>query len=187
MRIINKVKYYISKSQRRNDLENILKSIDLEKFNFYKDKYKNTSPYPGSSKYLNIEEWMEDKILEVYRLGLNKSLKLDILDIGTGAGYFPYVCNYYGHNSRALDLETTPMYNDIIKLLNINRKNYEIKSYEKLPDMGIKFDLITAFAICFNNHDTSEVWNINEWDFFFKGFSKKSIKRKWKGLFDSKS
>ena len=159
MRIINKAKYYISKSQREKDFANILSSIDIEKFKFYLEKYKNSSPYPGYSKYLNIEEWFEDKLWEVYRLGLNKSSKLDILDIGTGAGYFPYICNYYGHNTMALDLNTTQMYNDIIKFLNINRKVHEIKSFEKLPNLGKKFDLVTAFAICFNNHETSRLWN----------------------------
>ena len=180
MRIINKAKYYISKPQRKNDLERIIKSIDFERFKSYQDKYRNSSPYPGYSKYLNIEDWMESKLLEVYKLGLNKSSKLDILDIGTGAGYFPYICNCYGHNSMALDLGTTEMYNDIIKLLNVVRKDHEIKSFEKLPDLGRKFDLITAFSICFNNHDTPELWNIKEWNFFLKDLANHHLKENGK-------
>ena len=180
MRIINKVKFYILTTHRNNDFEKILQTVNIEKFRFFQNKYKDSSPYPGYSKYLNIEEWLEVKLVEVYKLGLNKSINLDILDIGTGAGYFPFVCNYYGHNSMALDLGNIPMYNEIIKLLNINRQDYEIKSFEKLPDLGKKFDLIAAFSICFNQHDTPDLWNVNEWHFFLKDLAINHLKEKGK-------
>ena len=89
MRIINKVKFYILTTHRNNDFEKILQTVNIEKFRFFQNKYKDSSRYPGYSKYLNIEEWLEVKLVEVYKLGLNKSINLDILDIGTGAGYFP--------------------------------------------------------------------------------------------------
>ena len=41
------------------------------------------------------------------------------------------------------------------------------QSFEKLPDFGRKFDLITAFATAFHGgHEDSWRWGEKEWDFF---------------------
>jgi SAM-dependent methyltransferase len=111
---------------------------------------------------------MERRLWTIYDLNLHKSRPLNILDLGTGFGYFPYACNYYGHNAIGLDLDVVPMYNDITKFIGIDRKVHKIKSFENLPDYGVKFDLITAFMVCFNNHKEEDVWDIQEWDFFLK-------------------
>ena len=44
---------------------------------------------------------------------------------------------------------------------------YKITGFEKLPDFGRKFDLITAFATAFHGgHEDSWRWAAEEWDFF---------------------
>ncbi len=168
MKIINKVNRILKKGKIKNDVENIINTINMEKFRAYEEKYKDASPFPGYSKYLEIRKWLPVKLAEYYRLKLDKKPKLDILDIGTGAGYFPYVCNYFGHNCIALDMDSVPMYNDLMKLLKIERIAHEVKPYEKLPDFGKKFDLITAYSICFNNHDRPHLWTEKEWRFFLQ-------------------
>ena len=107
--------------KRKKHLKNIFDNIDLEKFRLIENKFMNSSPEPGYSKYLNIHKWIDVKLNEAYRLHLDKLSSLNILDIGTGAGYFPYVCNFLGHNVLTLDLNDITMYNEIIKLLNIDR------------------------------------------------------------------
>jgi cyclopropane fatty-acyl-phospholipid synthase-like methyltransferase len=43
---------------------------------------------------------------------------------------------------------------------------HQIVKYEKLQLPEKKFDLITAFQICFNLHNSSERWGKEEWQFF---------------------
>lgn len=57
------------------------------------------------------------------------------------------------------------MYNEIIDALGIKRYGKKIDSFKKI-DVAKKFDLITAYLICFNNHKKSDLWHIREWDFF---------------------
>ncbi len=115
MRIKNKLLYILTKNKRKKDLEKIIKTIDLKAFQIFVEKYKDSFPAPGYSKYLDIRTHVDDKIFEAYKLKLNKSRSLEILDIGTGTGYFPFVCNFYGHNPTSLDVDDIQMYNDIIK------------------------------------------------------------------------
>lgn len=182
MKFIEKLHNILSRQQRKADLENILQTIDSKRFDACRELYKDTAPYPGSSKYLDVRKWMADKVVEAYRLKLNKAKNLSILDIGTGAGYFPYVCNYYGHDAMALDMNIDPMYNALIELLNIDRLAYEISPYQKLPDFGKKFDLVTAYAICFNNHGRDDLWTASEWRFFMEDLANNYLKENGKVL-----
>ena len=52
-------------------------------------------------------------------LNLHKKKGLNILDLGSGAGYFPYATNFLGHNSVALDMQENELYNLMKKLLNV--------------------------------------------------------------------
>src|SRR5687767_13313295 len=87
----------------------ILATIDMERFREYQDRYRDAEPPPhGYSKYLDIRFWMARSLTEFFLLRLDRQKSLRILDIGTGAGYFPYICSFYGHKVVALDLDTTP-------------------------------------------------------------------------------
>ena len=158
----------------KRDLKKILNSVDKTNFNLIKQKYKDASPYPGYSKYLDIEKWMNMDLWHANILNVHKQKNLNILDIGTGAGYFPFVCKYYGHTVKSMDLDIIPMFNELTDILDVNRTVFEIEEYKKLPEFDIKFDLITAFGVCFNNHlqtkfykeEKAKVWDIEEWKFF---------------------
>ena len=111
-----------------------------------------------------------------YFLGLNKTRGSKvILDLGTGAGYFTFICNYYGHRAEAIDVPDNPMYNEIIKELGITRHAQYIAAFKDL-DVNRQYDLITAAMICFNNHKTPNVWHIKEWDYFLKSVSTRNLK-----------
>jgi hypothetical protein len=38
----------------------------------------------------------------------------------------------------------------------------------RLPKFDRKFDLITAFMICFNGHKSPHLWGKKEWEFFLQ-------------------
>ena len=151
------------------NVQRILKKIDLEKFSVYQARYKDADPPPeGYSKYLDIRTWMAAKLTYFYLLNLHKARPMQILDLGTGPGYFPYICSLYGHQAVAIDLDNVPMYNELVKFFDVKRRSVRINKFEKLPDLGKRFDLITAFMIKFNNHNRSDLWGVDEWRFFIE-------------------
>ena len=131
----------------------------------YVAKYAVTSPGIAQEKYLDIDFWALESLYRYYCLGLHDGGKIRILDIGTGAGYFPFVCKYFGHKVEAIDVPDNHMYNDIAGALRIHRHLMRIKSFRSIELEG-EFDLVTAFMVCFNNHKQQDLWCTKEWQFF---------------------
>jgi SAM-dependent methyltransferase len=146
----------------------VLKTIDFTQFKSYQERFRDADPHPGYSKYLDIRFWMADKLMYFYILNLHKSKPLRILDIGTGTGYFPYISLLYGHHVVALDLGDVPMYNELCKFFRIDHRIWRIEKFQKLPDLGDKFDLITGFMIKFNQHNMPDEWGVGEWQFMLE-------------------
>jgi SAM-dependent methyltransferase len=152
----------------RWDLPRILRSVDMTRFEQLRAKYRDASPYPGYSKYLDIEMGMRRALYSVYELGLHRARPKSVLDLGTGCGYFPYICKYFGHAAVAVDLDEVPMYNEFTQFLRLDKRVSAVRAFQNLPDLGRRFDVVTAFAICFNNHDAPNLWGPDEWLFFLK-------------------
>jgi len=149
----------------------IIKDIDLDAFSVFQNSYCNADPRPhGYSKYLDIRYWMAESLMRYLYYGLDRSQPLRILDIGTGCGYFPYICTKFGHQAMAVDLDEVPMYNEIIRFLKVNRLTLCVEKFKPFPDFGMKFDLITAFMIKFNCHYSSAQWGVDEWKFLLDDF-----------------
>ncbi len=118
------------------------------------------------TKYLDIEKWLNLNIRYAHELGLITNPPKSVLDVGCGGGYFLLVCRKLGARVLGVDLDKDKVLNDLIKLFGIRRIVWEIKAFEKLPELGAKFDLITAFMICFNFPPAGGYWGVREWDFF---------------------
>ena len=91
--------------------------------------------------------------------------KLKILDIGTGAAYFPFVCKYYGHEVEVVDVADNEMYNEIVNTFGLKKYSKYIHKFNNLS-IENKYDLVTAFMICFNCHQQPDLWHVREWAFF---------------------
>lgn len=150
------------------DCQKIIDKIPKKEFLEAKKELLNYDPYPGYSKYFDIKPWMLDMVWRAYILGLNKSKPKNILDIGTGNGYFPFCCKYYGHEVKSIDINDNIIFNKLISLLGVDRKSYAVKKYEPMPSFNQKFDLVTGFHIYFNGHRTAELWKKEEWQFFLQ-------------------
>ena len=148
------------------DAERIIASIDREKFLAIKERHAVENPGSAWPKYLDLKKWMEVNIRHVRDLELDYGRRRDILDIGSGAGYFLYICKWLGHRPLGLDIDEVPMYPEMTRMLGLERVVWRINAFTPLPDLGRKFDLITAFMICFNNHNRPGLWGVPEWDFF---------------------
>ena len=64
------------------------------------------------------------------------------------------------------------MFPEMTRLLGVRRVVQQIEAFRPLPDLGPKFDVITAHMICFNGHKSDELWKIPEWEFFLDDLAK---------------
>ena len=141
-------------------------SMDMDGFERLK-KFKNNTGHPHYKKYFNMNYWLRKNMQRALFLGVNRTQKrMKILDIGAGFGYFPFVSSFFGHDVVGVDLPGDQLFEEAARFLEVERKHHEIKAMEKLPDLGGKFDMITAFQVCFNDHYEDKPWGMAEWTFF---------------------
>ena len=75
---------------------------------------------------------MRRALYSAYELGLHRARPRRVLDLGTGCGYFPYICNYFGHTAVTADLDDVPMYNEITQFLRLDRRVLSIRAFEEV-------------------------------------------------------
>jgi SAM-dependent methyltransferase len=147
----------------------VLAPLNPAKFDGLREQY----PYrPGSPRINRFEDaayWIEINIERAQDLWLDRAPPLRILDLGCGAGYFLYVCKYFGHHVLGFDTDSEPLYGATIALLDVPRVIGRIERQRQLPDLGQRFDLVTAHRICFHRigkvRDGTE-WSVGDWKFF---------------------
>jgi SAM-dependent methyltransferase len=150
----------------RIDPERIIASVDRKKFDAIQKRHAVADPGDAPEKYLELRRWVDTNIKRVRDLELDFGLRKRVLDIGCGAGYFLYICKWLGHDVLGLDIDESAMFTDITKLLGIPRVIWRIERFAPLPNLGARFDVVTAHMICFNDHKTDHVWGPAEWKFF---------------------
>src|SRR4029077_15989671 len=149
--------------------QRILQTLDRAKF----DKLREKNPYrPGSPQINRFEDvvyWIDINIERAQDLWLDRAARSRIVDLGCGAGDFLYVCKFFGQDVLVFDTDSEPLFNATIELLNVPRVVGRIERQTPLPDLGGKFDLVTAHRICFHRigrvRDGVE-WSVADWKFF---------------------
>jgi SAM-dependent methyltransferase len=154
------------------DAEAIMKTIDREKFEKIRRRRGVENPGDTPAKYLDLPTWLNANLQRIRDLELDLGRSRRVLDIGSGSGYFLYICGLLGHAAVGLDVDDMPMFNETIALLGVKRVVWRVRAFVPLPDLGKRFDLITAHMICFNNHKVPGLWGVNEWDFFLDDISR---------------
>ena len=153
------------------ETKRVIETIDPEGFEQIRRRYNIKGSSLHWSKFLSLERWIDINIRRIREIGLDLARPKRILDLGCGTGYFLYIAQLLGHEGLGLDLDRLPMFGDLTSLLGVRRVIWQIKAFEPLPDLG-KFDLITAFLICFNHHKQANVWGVPEWEFFLNDLAK---------------
>jgi SAM-dependent methyltransferase len=148
-----------------NEARRIAAAIDRTALKDLESRFGTADPAPGYSKYLDVGFWLHAKLRRIRALGLHKPPFRRVLDLGTGTGYFPYLAKRAGNDAVGLDVGGVDFYNEMIALLGVERRVYTIKPFESLPQLG-RFDLVTAFQICFDQYPDGRKWGIAEWEFF---------------------
>src|ERR1700746_995682 len=159
--------------KRKLSVEKLMAQLDQRELERIRLQYAEGSDsiWP---KYLDARKWLVRNIDYAERFGWFLNPPRDTLDLGCGAGYFLFVMRQLGSNVLGLDLED-PIFNEILKVLQIPRVPFRITRQEKLPDFaGRKFDVITAWMICFNNYDRDDtIWGPQDWDYLLNDLTEK--------------
>ena len=125
--------------------------------------------YAGSTehyaKYADVERWLRLNIVRVQDLKLHRCRPKSVLDLGCGGGFFLFVAQQLGHRCLGLDVDEFPLFKRLLDLFRVERRVWTIQAFERLPDLGRKFDLITAFSVEFNRKG-GWWWGPEEWGFF---------------------
>ena len=152
--------------QQKLQIDHLLAQIDRQELDRIVTTYagKERSNW---TKYLDARKWLTRNAVQAKKLGLVLNPPRDVLDLGCGSGYFLFVLKQLGSRVLGVDLDHDPIFNDMIRLFAVERVGFGIAPGVKLPEFGgRKFDLITAWAICFNNHQNEEtIWDPEDWDF----------------------
>lgn len=167
--------WVIGRAPLRFDAARITATIDRAKFQQIYDRYAMVDPGDEWPKYLEIQPWMEINLKRVRDLGLDLGGRKRVLDIGCGTGYFLYICQYLGHDVLGMDLDEEPGFTEMVELLGVKRVIFRVEAYQPLPDLGRKFDVITAHMICFNGHKSEKLWKIPEWEYFLDDLSERLL------------
>jgi SAM-dependent methyltransferase len=147
------------------DANRIVRGLDAAALANLDRRFGEADPAPGYSKYLDVRYWIHAKLRRVRALGLHRPPPRRVLDLGTGTGYFPFLVKKLGNEAVGVDMGDVEFYDEMIALLGVERHLWTIRPFQSLPEWG-RFDLVTAFQICFNRTPDGTAWGVQEWDFF---------------------
>ena len=149
----------------------LLAQVDQPRLQDLRAKWGSPPPDAPASwrhyaKYLDLEKYLRLNIRRVQDLNLHLTKSKQILDLGCGGGFFLFVARAQGHRGLGLDIGGIPVFDALVDLLGVERVVDRIEAGEPLPDLGRKFDLITAFSTAFHGgKDNSWRWGATEWEF----------------------
>src|SRR6266487_4617291 len=126
----------------------MLAQIDRDRAREIQQRYANSTA--GYAKYANIEPWLRLNRERVQDLKLHRSAPKRVLDLGCGGGFFLFILKNLGHSVLGIDVERVPLFGELLELFAVPRVVCRISAFEALPDLGQKFDWITAFSVNFN-------------------------------------
>jgi SAM-dependent methyltransferase len=152
--------------RRPLNARDMVRDLESKGFVRIRSTYANPNDPIGWPKYVDAGQWLELAIKQARFLQLDRRKPVRVLDIGSGAGYFLFVCKQLGHSVMGLDLDWPPMYAEMFEMLKMPRRVWRIEPFQPLPDLGSRFEFVTGFAVCFNSHGSDHVWGMKEWEFF---------------------
>jgi len=123
----------------------------------------------GFAKYTDVDHYLRFNRGRVQDLRLHRVARQRVFDLGCGGGFFLYILKRLGHDVLGLDTDEHALYRELTELFEVPRVVWRIKPFEPLPDLGRRFDWITAFSIAFDTvRGGEERWGPREWNFFLE-------------------
>ena len=147
----------------------VLETLDPKKVAELRARYPQGPDFPKINRFADVPYWIRINVERAQDIWLDRTPPLQILDLGCGAGYFLYVCKYFGHDVLGLDLDQEQLFRDTLALLGVERVVSRIDPNVPLPELGRKFDLVAAHRICFQRIGgarSGREWTTAHWKFF---------------------
>ena len=142
-------------------------NIDQERLRKIQQRYAHSAE--EYAKYADVDRWLRVNRERVQDLKLHRSRPMRVLDLGCGGGYFLFILKSLGCSVVGLDMNEFPLFDDLLDLFGIPLVVCTITAFQPLPDLGQKFDWITAFSVKFNLYRPSQQrWGPKEWDFLLR-------------------
>ena len=167
----------------------ILATIDQPALNRLREKYPRNPESPKINRFEDASYWVRINLKRVQDLWLDRSSPMRILDLGCGSGFFLYICKLFRHDVIGRDRDTNPMFRATTEFLGIPRVPADIEPFVPLPDLGEKFNVVTAYRICFQRIGSQEKgvwkeWGPAEWTFFLNDIRSRFLKPSGRLLLD---
>lgn len=142
------------------NVKDVIETLGFENITQLGEKIKN--------RYLKkdaLEKYIQEKLSVAHYLNLHEAKNKKLLDIGTGAGWFPYICKLYGHTCIGTDILGRNDYDPAYRFLDIVVIE-ELVYAQKPIQIQDNFDYVVSLRSFFPNRPT--VWELNDWKYFFK-------------------
>src|SRR5438270_101799 len=85
--------------------DRILATVDRSRFSSLRQRYPYKETSPRINRFEDADYWIGINVERAQDLWLDRSPPLRILDLGCGAGYFLYICQFFGHEGLGLDTD----------------------------------------------------------------------------------
>jgi len=153
-------------------LAEVLRTIPPDVVESFRSRLLEKGASTKAGKYFDLVSHLARAVVEADLLGvINSKSRLRVLDLGTGCGYFPYVCRYLGHEIETLDKQEGK-YGYARNQLGVPVCLWQMTPDNPLPEFDKQFDLITAFQPVFFMHQSAKfgrLWTPDLWKKFFSG------------------
>ena len=178
---------HLSRATHPVNKRRLLDDIDWLQFKDLRHKFPYRPGSPQINRFEDVVYWIDINVERAQDLWLDRTPPLRILDLGAGAGYFLYVCKHFGHEVLGFDTDSEPLFGATTELLGVQRAIGRIERRVALPELGQRFDLVTAHRICFHRigkvHQNLE-WSIDDWKFFIADLRQKVLSENGRVLLD---
>jgi SAM-dependent methyltransferase len=143
--------------------DRILATVDQNELNKLRERFPYRASSPRINRFEDASYWVSVNAQRAQDLWLDRAPPLRILDLGCGAGFFLYVCRFFGHEGLGLDTDSNPLFGGTTELLQVRRIISRIQPNAPLPDLKQRFDLVTAYRVCFHLFRGAEKGQPSEW------------------------
>src|SRR5258708_35835 len=159
---------HLSRGTHPVNKRRILETLDRAQFEKLREQYPYRPGSPRINRFEDVVYWIEINIERAQDLWLDRAPPIRIVDLGSGAGYFLSISKSFAEEVLGLDTDNEPLFRATTALLDVPRVIGRIERQTPLPDLGGKFDLVTAHRICFHRigHVRDGVeWAAADWEF----------------------
>lgn len=159
--------YHLRTRSAERWLPDVLASLEIDELLKIRRNARGKLDNLHYLKYFNVEGYVREHLQRAIFLGLQNAHR-DVLDIGTGFGYFPYIGMFFNNRVKATDLPGLPLFDEVTNFLGVDKIHHRIEPFQPLPEFGVKFHVINAARVAFAwKSNLTDRWGPEEWDYFF--------------------